>query len=190
MINNFIKNFKFVFIVVCLLVLTVVSHAENSCVGLFINQDLLRVHARIEQLNVSDLLLDVILIPRSSLVDAIQKNSFIKVWSIVDNQRFHGLRAGYFDEINLAIAFGYNDIALFLYDRSSIDFRRIPLREDLLMTAIYFDNVEVLTALMLQKNLNLPQSAKARALKWFPPHRKNRVRRAMLLNERIQSRPQ
>lgn len=186
--TSVIKLFRYFYLVMGLLLLTSMSRAEDSCVGLFVNKELLRVHNQIEQLNHSDLLLDVILIQQSSLLEAIQKNSFIKVWSLVENHRLQGLKASYFDEINIATALGYNEIALFLYDNSSIDFRRIPLREDLLMTAIYFDNIEMLTALMLQKSLTLPQSAKERALRWFPGHQKNRVRRAMLLNEQIQSR--
>jgi hypothetical protein len=182
------KWLRFFYLVIGLLLLTSISRAEDSCVGLFVNKDLLRVHARIERLNRTELLRDVILIQRSSLLEAIQKNSFIRVWSLVENQRLQGLKSGYFDEINIATALGYNEIALFLYNNSSIDFRRIPLREDLLMTAIYFDNIEMLTVLMLQKNLTLSRSAKDRVLNWFPEHQKNRVRRAMLLNERIQSR--
>jgi hypothetical protein len=166
------------------------ARAENSCKGLFVDKEIVRAHAQIEQLNASDLLLDVILISRSPLLEAIQRNSFVKVWNIVENQRLNGVKSGYFDEINIATALGRNDIALYLYDQSAIDFRRIPLREDLLMTAIYFGNVEVLTALMLQKNLTLPRTTKVRALRWFDAHKTNRVRRAMLLNERIQNRQQ
>lgn len=166
------------------------TFAESSCREFFVNKNLSRVHVQIEQLNGTDLLRDVILISPSSLLYAIQANSFLKVWQIVENQRVLGIKSSYFDEINIATALGHNDIALYLFDRSATDYRAIPLREDLLMTAIYFGNVEVLTSLMLQKNLTLPKRTKERALRWFEGHQKNRVRRAMLLNERIQNRLQ
>lgn len=116
-----------------------------SCHSLFTTSHWQKTVYKIEQLNLSDSLHDVILVQESPMLEVIRSHLMEDLIFIVNERIRLQKPLVFYDEINLAVALGYNDIAMYLTNVSDFPYAITPMREDFLTTALYFDNQEMLS---------------------------------------------
>jgi phospholipid N-methyltransferase len=112
---------------------------------------------QIERLNNSGVLTDIILVQSSPIMELVRANQLGDIVLLVNERKRLKQSMVFFDEINLAVALGHNNIAMFLANSSTYPYQKTPLRLDLLNTAIYFDNLEMLSFFTRKKGYFFPR---------------------------------
>lgn len=111
---------------------------------------------KIERLNNSGILADIILVQDSPIMQLVRSNQFDTLVQLVNEKKRMNQSMVFFDEISVAVALGHNRIAMFLTNSSTFPYNRTPLRLDLLNTAIYFDNLKMLSFFSIKKGYFFP----------------------------------
>jgi hypothetical protein len=163
-LNHLLKRFS-VFFFITLFIYLNTAHAKHFCFDFF-QPSLSDIKIRVENLNRLDLLEDMILVYDSALLQAIEKRSFTQTMSVVQAMKAQNRSQAFFDEINIAIALGANRIAIYLFEMSQFDYRRTPLRNDFLMSSVYFNNISMLNYFILQKKIKFSSPSLKKALRW------------------------
>lgn len=141
------------------------THGQSFCKDIFIDQSWINKNKEIENLNLSGLLSDMVLIQKSAMVSAVRYGSIREMFKMVTTAKRQGMQNIFFDEISLAIALNENFMAQFLYQSSHSNYKKVPLGQDLLLVAIYFNNIKMFD-FFAEQGLVLSSSQRKKVLDW------------------------
>jgi hypothetical protein len=154
------------------------AHAYPSSMScrniLFFAEAFDRFKIQIQRMNDSGLIRHIILVTDSPLLSSIRHSRIEEVKEAVAEIFSRIPSASFFDEIAVAIALGQDDIARYLFEQSTFDYRRTPLGKDLLMTAVYWGNARMLSFLDA-RGVTFASPERARALQYARMTRSNDI---------------